>query len=222
MTFHTPPSRCAAVLIDLQNDFCNDQGGIAKLGGNVTRSQQSIPKIEVLLEEARQLEVPIIFVRTTHGPWFDTPAWLSRGVTGGALDVQRVPLVQEGTWGAEFYGVHPRQDDLVITKHRYSAFAYTPLELALRAKRRDTILIGGTVTNVCVEATAMDALMRGFFPILVPECASAASAEADYAARAEFEHHIGSVAKLDEVLHAWRTAKDNPGTAQAAQRVRAS
>lgn len=199
--------RCAVVVVDLQNDFCHDRGGMAQMGQDVTRAQESIPHVQQLIDAAHDTEVPVILVRTEHSEWFDTPAWVSRGRGGEAIDVGRVPLVREGTWGAEFYGVAPAPEDLVITKHRFSGFAYTPLELALRARRRDTVVLAGTVTHVCVEATGLDALMRGFFPVLVAECASAASALADEAARDEFAHHIGVVVPLSDITGAWAMSK---------------
>jgi ureidoacrylate peracid hydrolase len=207
--------RCIVVVIDLQNDFCHENGGMARLGLDVSRAQAMMDNVRALLDRARAGGVPVIFMRTTHSEWFDTPAWVSRGRGGDVLDVDRIPLVQEGTWGAEFYGVQPGPDDLVLTKHRFSAFAYTPLELSLRARNKDTVVLAGTVTNVCVEATAVDALMRGFFPVLVSDCSAARSAAADDAARAEFEDHVGTVVTLRELQVAWGVHEPTTATSPA-------
>lgn len=195
--------RCAVVIVDVQNDFCHEDGATARMGQDVARAQAIVPDIEALAAAARRHAVPVIFVRTTHSHWFDTPAWRRRGRAGPTLDVDRIPITQAGSWGAELYGVVPREEDLVLTKHRYSAFAYTALELVLRAKDRDTVLLGGTRTNVCVEHTAMDALIRGFDPVLVRECVAADGDVRQEAALREFTDHVGAVVSRSDVEQAW-------------------
>ena len=195
--------RCAVVVVDMQNDFCHEDGATARLGQDVAQAQAIVPEIEALAAAARRHEVPVVFVRTAHSEWFDSPAWRSRGRAGATLDVDRTPVVVEGSWGAELYGVVPHREDLVLVKRRYSAFAFTPLELALRAKRRDTVLLAGTRTNVCVEYTAVDALMRGFFPVLVRECVAAGGDERQAAALDEFVDHLGTVVSRSELEGAW-------------------
>lgn len=195
--------RCAVVIVDVQNDFCHEDGATARMGQDVTQAQAIVPDIEALAAAARRHGVPVVFVCTAHSHWFDTPGWRRRGRAGRTLDVDRTPITEEGTWGAELYGVAPRDEDLVLTKHRYSGFAYTPLELVLRAKRRDTVLLGGTRTNVCVEHTAMDALIRGFDPVLVRECVAADGAVRQDAAFEEFTDHVGAVVSRSQVEQAW-------------------
>lgn len=197
------PELCAVAVVDVQNDFCHERGATARLGQDVSWAQAIVPNIEALAAAARRRGVPVIFVRTTHSHWFDTPGWRSRGRAGTTLDVERAPITEDGSWGAELYGVRPGQADLVLEKHRYSAFAYTPLELALRAKRREVLLLAGTRTNVCVEHTAMDALIRGFYPVLVRECVAADGEPRQADALTEFEEHVGAVASRTEVERAW-------------------
>jgi ureidoacrylate peracid hydrolase len=195
--------RCAVLVVDLQNDYCHEAGGLARMGRGVSTVQAMIPDVARLLDAARAADVPVIFIRTTHSEWTDTPAWIERGRGGPSLDTQRVPIVRDGTWGAEFYGVEPVDGDHVITKCRYSAFLYTPLELALRAKQRDTIVLAGATTDVCVAATARDGLMRGFSPFYVRECVAANTEARQAAALAAFEDHVGVVVELDDVLNRW-------------------
>jgi ureidoacrylate peracid hydrolase len=200
---HLDRDRCAVVVVDLQNDYCHEDGALALMGRDVAAVQAMIPDVARMIDAARAAGVPVIFVRTTHGEWTDTPAWVERGRGGPSLDTQRVPIVRAGTWGAEFYGVAPGEGDHIVTKHRYSAFLYTPLELALRAKRRDTILLAGATTNICVAATATDGLMRGFSPILVRQCVATHTEAEQAAAFAEFEDHVGVVADLADLLDVW-------------------
>jgi ureidoacrylate peracid hydrolase len=197
------PSRCAIVVVDVQNDFCHPDGAAARLGQDVTAAQAIIPEIEALASAGRRQEVPVIFVRTAHSHWTDTPAWRTRGRAGTTIDVERAPIAEVGSWGAELFCVVPQPEDLVLVKHRYSAFAHTELELVLRAKRCDTVLLAGTRTNVCVEYTAVDALMRDLHPVLVRECVAADGDERQAAALREFTDHLGTVVSRGQVERAW-------------------
>lgn len=203
--------RCALVLIDIQNDYIHEDGALSRMGKDTSDVRAAVPRMYALLELARRAGVVRIHVRQTHSHWFNTPGWLTRGRGAGVIKVDRMPLVEEGTWGAEFYGVEPTDDELVVTKHRYSGFAYTPLELALRAKDVDTVVLGGATTDVCVEATALDAVMRGFSPVLVSDCTMAADPAVQASAVHDFADHIGTVVELDDVAAVW-----SPVSARAA------
>lgn len=204
MTDLLAPARCAVVIIDLQNDYVHEDGAVARMGQDVTAGQAIMPAVHRLVDAARAVDVPRIYVRTTHGPWTDTPAWRSRGATGHELDVDNVPLVREGTWGAELYQLSPRPDEIVVTKHRYSSFAYTALELNLCAVGRDTVVLAGTQTDICVEATATDAIMRGFHPVLAADCVATSTPERQAIGHERFVGHLGRVTSLEDIRRAWK------------------
>jgi ureidoacrylate peracid hydrolase len=98
--------------------------------------------------------------------------------------------------------VSPTEDELVIVKHRYSGFAFTPLELALQTLGVDTVLLCGTSTHVCVEATARDAIMRGYRPVTVSDCVASGQARLHEAALVDMAEYLGPVVSLLEVRHA--------------------
>lgn len=198
------PERCAVVVVDLQNDFCHPDGAIARMGQDTTAARSIVPHVRELVDEAHSADVPVIYLRVTDSEWSDTDAWFRRGLAGDVLDIAGTPLVREGTWGAQFFGVEPTPADLVITKHRYSGFAFTPLELALRAKRAETVLLAGAQTDVCVQYTAADAVSRGFTPAVVRECVASGGEERNLAALASFAAHLGPVVRSDEVTRAWK------------------
>jgi ureidoacrylate peracid hydrolase len=197
------PAACAVVVVDVQNDFCHEDGAFAQLGMDVGRLQSVIPSIEALLALAHDRAVPVIHLVTTHGAWSDSPAWRRRGLAGSTLDVDRRPILDAGSWGAEMYRLVPGDDDLVIVKHRYSGFAYTPLELALQAKDRTTIVLAGVTTHACVEATAVDAITRGVYPVLVEECVATTSDQLELSAKTDFSELLGEVVSLSRVDRAW-------------------
>jgi len=65
------------------------------------------------------------------------------------------------------------ESDCIVTKHRFSAFAGTDLDLILRSKGIETILCTGLATNVCVETTARDGVNRNYNVILLEDCCAA-------------------------------------------------
>jgi ureidoacrylate peracid hydrolase len=205
------PRDSALVVVDVQNDFCHPEGAAARMGLDVSLVQATVPRIVELIELARSADVPRIFLKGEHSSWFNSDVWLRRGAKGRSIDAPSIPFVEAGSWGAEFYEVAPLQDELVIAKHRYSGFAYTPLELALQTLRIANVVLCGTATNVCVEATARDAIMRGYYPIVVADCVASGQDDLHRAALRDMEEYLGAVVSLEDVRDAWRSvAPDRP------------
>ena len=197
------PDRCAMIIVDVQNDFCHEQGAAAKLGHDVSQAEVIVPNIESAIELARGAGVPRIYLQVLHNEWFDTPGWFARGRGGSTLDVESIPIIEEGTWGADFYRIAPKADELIIVKRRYSGFAFTPLDLALRANRIETVVLVGTQTNVCVEATAVDALHLGYYPVVVEDCVFTGSDDLHRTAIIDIKERIGPTTTLEALRERW-------------------
>ena len=88
-----------------------------------------------------------------------------------------------------------KPDDLKVQKTRYSAFIQgsSNLEAMLRARGIDTVIITGTVTNVCCESTARDAMMRNFRTIMVTDANAATSDELHNASLSAFYLKFGDI-----------------------------
>lgn len=200
--------RSALIVVDVQNDFCHPDGTAARMGLDVSAVQSIVPNIVTLIELARAYDIPRIYLRGEHNRWFDTPTWVARGNAGRSIRAQVIPYVETGTWGADFFVVSPADDELVIVKHRYSGFAYTPLELALQTLGVDTVVLSGTSTHVCVEATARDAIMRGYRPVTVEDCVASGQPHLHEAALSDIAEYLGPVVTLEEVRHAWEVGQD--------------
>ncbi len=207
--------KTALVVIDMQNDYCHPQGSFGKRGTQLVPDVSvTVRNLQRLAARARESGIPVFFVRTEHGPWSDSPSWLGRlrGIPG----VDELPVCAEASWGAEFFGVQPQAADRVVLKHRYSAFVDTPLHLYLRAAGVETIVVGGVVTNVCVESTVRDAFMRDYHVVTVSDCCSATSGEEHDAALFNLNRYFGIVSSCDEVLpHLRRAPGKRPTTSDA-------
>ena len=187
-------STSAVLVIDVQNDFCDDAGVHGCRGSDLQSVQAIIGPTERLLEEARRRGVPVIFVRTHHDRWSDRESYYLRDSPMGTLH-----HLQPNAPGSEFYRLSPRPDEYVLTKRRYSAFFGTELDILLRNLGTKKLILAGVATNVCVETTARDACMRDFDVVVVRECVAAYSEAAHNAALANLDHHFGRVVALDEV-----------------------
>ncbi|MBV9324050.1 MAG: cysteine hydrolase [Chloroflexi bacterium] len=203
------PQSASLVIVDMQNDYCHPEGAEAALGANVRLVGEMAPRLTAFVGEARRAGMRIIFVRTLHSPWTNSKVW--EGRAGGRHADSAVRLCLPGTWGAEFYaGLEPRQSDdwhparhdYVVTKHRYSAFVDTDLDLVLRAQRIETLLMAGTASNGCVEATAYMGFLRDYNIVYLADCTAASSIE-KHAEALQRVRGWSTVATSAEVIAAW-------------------
>ncbi|MEM3484340.1 MAG: cysteine hydrolase [Candidatus Bathyarchaeia archaeon] len=188
-------AKASLVVVDIQNDYCHKDGVFGKKGFDLSHVQMAVENLVPLLEVCRASTLPVIFVRTVHSSWTDSPAWKDR--LGGAG--KKLRICYPGTWGSEFYKVKPLPGEYVVTKHRFSAFAGTDLHLVLRAKNIETIFLCGITTNVCVESTARYAIDLDFRVVLIEDCCGALSAEEHVAALTNMERYFGRVSNSAEL-----------------------
>jgi len=191
------PEKTALIVVDVQNDFCHEQGAFGRMGIPMERIEAAVGRLESFIEEVRRAGVSVIFVRTEHRDSTNSPTWLTRRITLGG---ERVLPCTEGTWGAEFCRVKPAAGDPVVIKHRYSGFADTDLHLILRSHGITHVLVSGVATNVCVESTARDAFQKDFDVMLVEDCCGAQTVEEHQAALVNIRKFFGEVLRTSDVL----------------------
>ena len=197
LTERLKTTKTALLVVDVQNDFCHSQGAFAKKNVDLSQVQKKVvPSLISLIKKCRASKLPIIFVRTFHSDWTDSLSWVGR--SGGM--VKTIPICPQNSWGAEFYGVEPDSSDYIVTKHRYSGFVGTDLDLILRSKGIETLLLTGTVTNVCVETTARDAFNRDYNVVLVEDCCGAYFPEEHASTLTNINKYFGIVADSKTVI----------------------
>ena len=150
------PARTSLIVVDMQNDFVKEGGSLV-----VPDAEATIPKIKSLLDLARESGMKVSFTQDTHND--GDPEW------------EIWPEhVREGSWGWELVDeLQPLEDELVIRKVRYDAFYGTHLDHFLRLWRTDTLIICGTVANICVHYTAASAALR-WYDVVIPRDATSA------------------------------------------------
>jgi ureidoacrylate peracid hydrolase len=193
------PRYAALIVVDVQNDFVSAEGSAAKRGDDVGAAVAMVPNLTRLIEAARRVGLTIIYIRTTHSEWTDTPSWIYRTSQKSGLNTCR-----EGSWGAEFYdGISPLPSERVVTKHRYSAFINTDLNTVLKARGIQSVLVCGVATNVCVETTARDGYMYDYYVTMIDDCSAAYDARLHMGTLENIRRHFGLVASSHEIIETW-------------------
>ena len=173
------PRKTALVVVDLQNAFM--MPGVAHALCEMAPS--IVPNINRLAEALREAGGTVAWVRTTATQECLTEWSQYYEHLTPEQQQMRVKALADGSKGHEFWSdLDIKGGDLVVTKLRYSAFIQgaSDLEAQLRARGIDTVLITGTVTNVCCESTARDAMMRNFRTIMISD-GNAANTDRDHA-----------------------------------------
>lgn len=194
------PEQCVLLVVDVQNDFCHDDGAFGRAGRDLGMIQAAVERIEGLVAAARRARVPVVWIKTQHDHWTDSARWLSRESRAGGA------ICATGSWGAEFYRVRPAPDECVVVKHRYSAFVGSRLPVVLRTLGRTTLLVVGITSNVCVESTVRDAFMRDWDVVLIEDCAGAPTKSEHEGAVHNVRTYFGRVLDAATLEEAWKSA----------------
>ena len=148
--------RAALIVVDMQNDFVEEGGTL-----RVPDAKATLPAIGRLLELARGAGTKVVFTQDTHDD--GDPEW----------DIWP-EHARRGSWGWRIVDEpEPREDELVIQKVRYDAFYGTHLDHLLRLWGVDTVVVCGTVANICVHYTAASAALR-WYDVVIPRDATSA------------------------------------------------
>lgn len=176
------PDHTALLLIDMQNDFCSQEGKFAKAGRDASDIIKIIPKCRELLDAARAAGVMVVHIQqsTLPGEQSDTGGWLAFKTRDGKAPT----YATVNTWGWEHIEeLRPHNDredgrffEPVITKFRPDGFLNTNLDAILRSNGIASVVCCGCTTEGCVLATVMGAAFHDYYTC-VAEDAVATSVE---------------------------------------------
>lgn len=193
------PARTALLVIDMQDHFCAPGSGI-----EIPTAREIVPAINRLADGLRAAGGTVVWVTTAFDD-ADGESWsvFFKEINKPNRAERTLKQLREGGEGHPlWHELQPAQGDMWISKRRYSAFAPGASDIHERLTERgiDTLWVTGTLTNVCCETSARDAMMMNYRVTLVSD-ANATRSDAEHTgALTTFALSFGDVRPADGLL----------------------
>ena len=201
------PGKTALVVVDMQNAFL--MPGVAHV--LVKDGTDIVPNINRLAAAVRETGGKVVWIKNAFDPESLAVWSVFHTMTGPERTKKRLTAMGSGTKGHELWsGLEVKPEDMVVGKDRYSAFlpGSSRLSEILRGHGIDTVIVTGTVTNVCCESTARDAMMSNFKTLMVTDANAAHTDEEHNASLISFYLSFGDIASTDQLI-AWLKRNTN-------------
>jgi nicotinamidase-related amidase len=189
--FEIRPERTAVIVIDMQEDFVRPSSPMW-----VPQAERMIPALRHLLRTARAHGSPVLFTAANYLPRHpnDTSLYCAPIARG---------QLRQGSAGVEIAAGLVQPGDYVLrTKHTYDAFFGTELDPRLRAADASTVIITGTLTNYCCEATARAAFDRGYHVVFASDLTATDSPSGHVATLRTMRRGYARVMRGDDIERA--------------------
>jgi nicotinamidase-related amidase len=186
-SFRLSKMHTALLVIDMQNFFVHEDGEAF-----IPQTHEILENIQALLELFRSKKLPVIYTSHSHK---------SAEYDGGNMtwwwDVNCI----EGSHGAEIYdAIKPLPEEKIISKHRYSAFEGTDLDMTLRCLGVTDLVVTGVMTNMCCETTTRDAFGKNYRVQFLCDATATSDADLQLATMKNIAFGFAPVVLTEDVL----------------------
>jgi nicotinamidase-related amidase len=180
------PKTTAVVLIEYQNDFTSEGGALHAAVSEVMDKTDMLENTKRVVDKARAAGATVMYAPITFAEGYNELSSHPYGILKGVVDGN---AFVKDTWGAAIIDeLAPEEGDILIEgKRGLDTFASTNLDFILRSKGISTLVLGGFLTNCCVESTMRSGYENGYKVITLSDCVAATSVEEhDNALRYDF------------------------------------
>jgi len=192
LTLNVP--RSALMIIDMQDFFLDPESPTFTCGGLAI-----IPNILKIRQAFRRAARPVIYTRHVHNP---------DGSDAGIMGWWWEGMCKEGTPESEITApLRPDEKDIIVNKHRYSAFYNTDLETILRCGKIEDLVITGIMTNMCCESTARDAYYRDYRVFFPADATGSINEEMHLASLLNLSFGFAHINRTDDIISDIRNSK---------------
>jgi nicotinamidase-related amidase len=174
--------RTALLFVDPYNDFLAEGGKLWPMVADVAKSVGLHDNLRAIVASARGAGLPIVIVPHHKAEPDDFHNWTHP--TPYQLGASKIQVFAKGSWGAEWHKDYaPQPGDTIVHEHwTSSGFANTDLDMRLKQKGVNRVILIGLIANTCIEGTARSAVDLGYHVTLVRDATAAFSPEAMRAA----------------------------------------
>lgn len=209
-TLSFPPSSTGLLLVDPYNDFLSTGGKLYEPAKAVIEATSTVAHMSEVVAAVRRAGIGVYYVPHHRARPSDFSGW--RHPSPYLLAGHAAQVFAEGTWGGDWHpDFVPQPGDVIAREHwSSSGFANTDLDLQLRRRGVESVIVIGLLANTCIETTARFAAELGYHVTLVRDATAAFGPEAMHAAHVlngpTYAHEILSTAEVVAALGAGSAA----------------
>lgn len=207
MRIPLPPGRTAVVITDPQNDMLSPGGAAWALVQDEVEKNQVVPNLIKLRQSAAAARIPVFYSPHLYRDE-EYQAWQHLNPAEKLMFDRK--MYRQGTWGADWHpDLVPDDNTFVLSPHKiFSGFWANDLNIQLRQRNIDTLILAGMAANWCVESHLRDAVENGFKGIVILDATAGAGTAATTAAYTNYQEIAHEVTTTKEITERMRAVAD--------------